>query len=292
MPHEQRSASGLASGASRCGSSAASSRPSSLSYRWQKTVLEERQPIPFVAPCLPRRRSRYVPVRSWVLQQPGLDGGGRPRNARCRAHRLSHRPSCFWRNHVVARLAGTYFRAGDQRFPTREVDVFREIRRRPPGQTFVVYPPADVPRLALAAGLPLRAPAHDAPARPRQDRLRENRERFWPQVLQDALDGRAASSSRGRGATRRSPSSRRSPRSPGRARPPASLRSGVEPARAPEPHLTTWSGSIAHAGGTGGDSGRGRGARLLGPALGDNRLLHTQAQIHVYQPVPPPGTGW
>ena len=47
----------------------------------------------------------------------------------------------FWRNHVIARLSGTYFKPDNGRFPNHPVDLMQEVERRPPGTTFVGMTP-------------------------------------------------------------------------------------------------------------------------------------------------------
>src|SRR5690349_7109090 len=109
-----------------------------LAYRWRDSARDET--IPFVARLVDEVADEWTPVRAWVLAHElatvALVATG------IAALLLVYRTGLIlWRNHVIARVAGTYFRAEEQRFPARSVDVLREIRWRPAGHTFVGLTP-------------------------------------------------------------------------------------------------------------------------------------------------------
>jgi type IV secretory pathway TraG/TraD family ATPase VirD4 len=131
-----------------------------------------------------------VPFRSWVLAHE--IGAAATAVVTLVVALLAYRTVLvLWRNHVVARLAGTYFRAGDHRFPNREVDVFGEIHRRPPGHTFVGLSPR-------RTFLGWRWKPVYLSERQRTTHRHvlgktgsgKTESVLWPQVLQDALDGK------------------------------------------------------------------------------------------------------
>ena len=97
-----------------------------------------------------------------------------------------------WHNQVVARLSGTYFQLDERGFPSRPVDLLSEVGRRPPGATFVGL----TPRRGLWRW-------RWRPVYLTQEQRTMHRHVLgktgsgktssvlWPQVLQDALDGKA-----------------------------------------------------------------------------------------------------
>ncbi|HTP27515.1 MAG TPA: TraM recognition domain-containing protein [Anaeromyxobacteraceae bacterium] len=97
----------------------------------------------------------------------------------------------LWHNEVLARLSGTHFRPEDHSSPVRGVDVLEGIRRRPPGHTFV--------------GLSCRRRPLGRRWEPvyLTERQRSTHRHvlgktgsgktqgvLWPQILQDAIDGK------------------------------------------------------------------------------------------------------
>jgi hypothetical protein len=160
-----------------------------LSYRWHETI-EGVAAVPFAGAALAEAAARYVPLRSWVLEH--RIGTAAVALGLLALALVTYRTALvLWRNHVVARLAGTYFRAADQRLPNRDVDVFAEIRRRPPGHTFVGLSP----RRTL---LGWRWKPVYLSERQRTTHRHvlgktgsgKTESVLWPQVLQDALDGK------------------------------------------------------------------------------------------------------
>ncbi len=162
-----------------------------LVLRWQKLPLREAHALPaslraLVAGAL----GRYLAVRTWVTEHAlatfafALLGVA--------AAVIAYRSwLTFWRNGVIARLSGTHFKADDGRFPTRVVDLFREIERRPEGHTFVGL----TPRRSLL-GWRWEAIYLDERQRTTHRHVLgktgsgKTMSVLWPQVLQDVLDGK------------------------------------------------------------------------------------------------------
>jgi hypothetical protein len=94
-------------------------------------------------------------------------------------------------SHLKARVTGTAFREATLTFPMREVDLLVELRRRPPGHTFVGLSP----RSGLVS--PRWRPVYLSPRQRTTHRhvigktgSGKTESVLWPQVLQDALDGK------------------------------------------------------------------------------------------------------
>ncbi len=110
-----------------------------LAYQWRQPIVGGPLPTP-AKRVFAQALWRYGPARSWVLSHIAAAAGIAA--ATVVAGLLAYRYALIlWRNHIVARLAGTYFRADDEQLPARQVDVLREIGRRPPGHTFVGLSP-------------------------------------------------------------------------------------------------------------------------------------------------------
>jgi type IV secretory pathway TraG/TraD family ATPase VirD4 len=97
----------------------------------------------------------------------------------------------LWHNQIVARLSGTYFKAQSLSFPTRTVDLFSEIGRRPKGMHFV-----GLTRERSLFGRRWR-PVYISPRQRAMHRhvigktgSGKTLSVLWPSVLQDALDGK------------------------------------------------------------------------------------------------------
>ena len=159
-----------------------------LAYRWHEEQGEDA--LPFPGHVLAEVAERWAPVRAWVLANQAtafsvLLGG-------VVLALLAYRTALLvWRNQVVARLAGTYFREADQRFPSRTFDVLAEIRRRPAGHTFVGLSPR---RTALGWRW---KPVYISERQRTTHRhvlgktgSGKTESVLWPQVLQDVLDGK------------------------------------------------------------------------------------------------------
>ena len=97
----------------------------------------------------------------------------------------------FWRSEVVARLSGTHFGPGQERFPERRVDLLHFVARRPRGHTFVGLSPR---RRALGwRWKPVYLSEKDRSAHRHvlgKTGSGKTRSVLFPQVLQDALDGK------------------------------------------------------------------------------------------------------
>jgi len=81
----------------------------------------------------------YWRARSWALHHPWLLGVGGPLAAV--AGVLGFRQGLLLWSALKARVTGTAFEAKVLSFPSRRVDLFREIRRRPAGHAFVGLTP-------------------------------------------------------------------------------------------------------------------------------------------------------
>jgi hypothetical protein len=94
-------------------------------------------------------------------------------------------------NRLKARLTGTAFREATLTFPMRTVDLLAELRRRPPGHTFVGL----TPRRTLL-GIRWRPVYLSSRQRTTHRHVigktgsGKTESVLWPQVLQDALDGK------------------------------------------------------------------------------------------------------
>jgi hypothetical protein len=159
-----------------------------LALRWQDDAVEV--PVPFVRELLAEAAGRWLPLRSWVLahELTALIVGV----ALVAGVLLAYRTGLLvWRNHVIARIAGTHFRADDQRFPARAVDVLAEIQRRPAGHTFVGLSPRQT-----ALGWRWKPVYLSERQRTTHRHVLgktgsgKTESVLWPQVLQDVLDGK------------------------------------------------------------------------------------------------------
>jgi type IV secretory pathway TraG/TraD family ATPase VirD4 len=162
-----------------------------LVLRWQKLSGNEPLALPgSLGAYATGALARYTPVRAWVADQTLATLAIALLAATAAA--VGYRAwLTFWRNHVIARLSGTYFKADDGRFPERTVDLFKEIARRPKGHTFVGLTPRR--RLLGWRWKPVYL----------DERQRTTHRHvlgktgsgktlgvLWPQVLQDVLDGK------------------------------------------------------------------------------------------------------
>ena len=160
-----------------------------LAYRWALLLVSDPlRPLgwQFVEPAL----DRYTPVRAWTLTHTAVAATAAA--LVLAGALLGYRYALLlWHNHIVARLSGTYFRAEDHRFPSCEVDVLREVARRPPGHTFVGLSP----RRSLL-GWRWRPVYLDERQRTTHRHVvgktgsGKTHGVLWPQVLQDALAGK------------------------------------------------------------------------------------------------------
>ena len=160
-----------------------------LAYRWQVLLAGGRPPLPpFLEELLAGALAWYLPKRTWAIEHPATSVAiaallGLAGVAAYRSWLI------FWRNHAVARLSGTYFRVDDGRFPARPVDLAEEIRRRPPGHTFVGL----TPRRGLL-GWRWKPVYLDERQRTTHRHVLgktgsgKTLSVLWPQVLQDVLD--------------------------------------------------------------------------------------------------------
>lgn len=132
----------------------------------------------------------YGAARAWVLSHPALAGLAGAA-ALAAALLLTRAGLLLWHNELVARLSNTYFAPEDVRFPVRPVDLLAEIARRPPGHTFVGLAPK------RRFGVWRWRPAYISARQRTMHRhvmgktgSGKTQSVLWPQVLQDALDGK------------------------------------------------------------------------------------------------------
>jgi hypothetical protein len=159
-------------------------------YRWRGAVSAGATLPPVLAEVITRAAAAYAPARAWVLQHRVLvaaiavSAGG--------ALLLAYRYALvLWHNQIVARLAGTHFDVDDHRFPSRTVDVLAEIRRRPPGHTFVGLSPRRR-RIGWKWQPVYLSERQRTTHRHVLGKTGSGKTQsvLWPQVLQDVLDGR------------------------------------------------------------------------------------------------------
>jgi len=133
----------------------------------------------------------YLRARRWMLEHAGLTAG------LCLVGLVAllllvRAALLFWHNHVVARLSGTYFRKDEGGFPAKPFDLWAELHRRPKGHTFVGLTPTKG-----LWGWKWR-PVYLSEVQRTMHRhvlgktgSGKTKSVLWPQVLQDALDGKA-----------------------------------------------------------------------------------------------------
>jgi hypothetical protein len=141
-----------------------------------------------LAPAL----KRYLPVRRWVLEHPAaaalaamvLVGG----------ILLAVRGVLLlWHNQVVARLSGTRFLAEEGRFPMKRFKLMDYIAARPKGSLFVGLTPT--PGVFGRKWRPVYVSARQRTMHRQvfgKTGSGKTESVLWPQVLQDALDGKGA----------------------------------------------------------------------------------------------------
>jgi hypothetical protein len=250
-----------------------------LGYRWHLDG-EGRTAIPVVGGVLTEVVGRWTPMREWLLAHVELSlalGA-----AGVVLVLLAYRTALIvWRNQVVARLAGTYFREADQRFPSRAIDVLGEIRRRPAGHTFVGLSPR---RTALGWRW---KPVYLSERQRTTHRhvlgktgSGKTESVLWPQVLQDALDGKGCVVISGKGSDEEVAIIKGIAQVAGRE---ADLRIFALPAWN-QPNLPSHTYNMVWVepwtpGGEGGDPVAVAERVFSVLPLGDNRYYNTQAQL-------------
>jgi type IV secretory pathway TraG/TraD family ATPase VirD4 len=160
-------------------------------YRWQKLLGREPLPLPsYLRGHAYEALSRYAPTRAWATTNPKLavSLGLLAVAVALIAYRYW---LVFWRNQVIARLSGTYFRQDDGRFPARPVNLFQELARRPKGLTFVGLTPRK--RLFGWGWKPVYLDERQRTTHRHvlgKTGSGKTLSVLWPQVLQDVLDGK------------------------------------------------------------------------------------------------------
>ena len=79
---------------------------------------------------------RYLPIRSWVIAHPWLSAVIAIVTTTALLL-IARQLLLFWRNQIVARIAGTHFQPARLEFPSVEFSLVDELRFRPAGMTFV-----------------------------------------------------------------------------------------------------------------------------------------------------------
>ena len=160
-------------------------------YRWKQTLAGEPLPLPsYLSAQMASALARYQPIRHWVVS--------RPKSTAVLAlvvlavGLLAYRAwLLFWRNKVISRLSGTFFKVEDGRFPSRPVDLLQEIARRPKGHTFVGLSPKK--RLIGWSWKPVYLDERQRTTHRHvlgKTGSGKTMSVLWPQVLQDVIDGK------------------------------------------------------------------------------------------------------
>jgi hypothetical protein len=134
--------------------------------------------------------ARYSVVRAFAVEHPVLLGVSAAL-ALVSALFVVRTLLIVWHNQILARITGTYFAPESHTLPTKEVNLLEEIRRRPPGHTFVGLTP-----MKRLFGYRWK-PTYISPRQRTMHRhvmgktgSGKTQSILWPQVLQDALDGK------------------------------------------------------------------------------------------------------
>ena len=160
-------------------------------FRLETSALLRSGPTRILTDLLSPALVRYAAVRAWSLNHVVLATV----MSACSIAALvlaARQALVLWRNRVVPRLAGTRFRPDRLHFPARDVDLIAEIAKRPAGQCFVGVSP----RPRAFGGDAWRAVYLSEKQRAAHRHVigktgsGKTQSVLWPQVLQDALDGK------------------------------------------------------------------------------------------------------
>jgi len=104
---------------------------------------------------------------------------------------LLRRALLFWRNEIVARIAGTYFGRAELALPVGDFDLLEEVRRRPSGATFVGCSPRRSPWGWRWTPVYLSEQQRDSHRHViGKTGSGKSHGVIWPQVLQDVVAGK------------------------------------------------------------------------------------------------------
>ena len=145
---------------------------------------------PLVASGFEALLGRYMPIRAWTVAHAGLATLSAAVVAGLAVY-VVRQVLLLWRNEIVPRVAGTYFRQERLEFPSRPVDLMAEVTRRPAGHCFVGLSPRR--RAFRHEWRPVYLTEEQRSAHRHvigKTGSGKTQSVLWPQVLQDALDGK------------------------------------------------------------------------------------------------------
>jgi type IV secretory system conjugative DNA transfer VirD4/TraG family protein len=223
---------------------------------------------------------RYLPIRGWVIAHPRLSAI----TAIVAATALlliARQLLLFWRNHVVARIAGTHFQPARLEFPTVEFSLVDELRLRPPDTTFVGKSPRR--RRGRWQWTPIYLTEQQRDSHRHvigKTGSGKSQGVIWPQVFQDVLAGKGCVVMSGKGSDEEIAIIKAIGSAAGREK---DLRVFALPAWN-QPQLFTHSYNMVYVeprspGGPGGDPVVTAERVFSVLPLGDNAYYNTQAQI-------------
>lgn len=142
---------------------------------------------------------RYLPIRAWVIAHPRLSAVAAVVTSTALLV-IARQLLLFWRNQVVARIAGTHFQPARLDFPSVEFDLVDEVRLRPPGMTFVGMAPRR--RLGRLQWTPIYLSEQQRDSHRHvigKTGSGKSHGVIWPQVFQDVLAGKGCVVMSGKG---------------------------------------------------------------------------------------------
>jgi len=161
-----------------------------VAYRWQEPPAAGRQLgagfVRLLAPLL----ARYRVGRHWALDHAAPTAAAAVLSLTLILV-LYRAALVVWHNEILARLSGTHFRPEDHSSPFRAVDVLEEIRRRPPGHTFVGL--SSRRRLLGSRWEPVYLTERQRSTHRHvlgKTGSGKTQGVLWPQILQDVIDGK------------------------------------------------------------------------------------------------------
>jgi type IV secretory system conjugative DNA transfer VirD4/TraG family protein len=142
---------------------------------------------------------RYLPLREWFIAHPWL-GASAALMAATALLLVARQLLLFWRNQVVARIAGTHFRPTRLEFPTVAFDLIDALRSRPSETTFVGISPRR--RWARWEWTPIYLTEQQRDSHRHvigKTGSGKSHGVIWPQVFQDVLAGKGCVVMSGKG---------------------------------------------------------------------------------------------
>ncbi|WP_242343648.1 type IV secretory system conjugative DNA transfer family protein [Anaeromyxobacter terrae] len=223
---------------------------------------------------------RYEPIRAWIVAHPRLAVFTAIATATVLTL-LARQLLLFWRNEVVARIAGTHFEPTSLELPSAEFDLVNELRARPPGTTFVGKSPRRHWGRWRWTPVYLTEQQRDSHRHViGKTGSGKSHGVIWPQVLQDVLAGKGCVVMSGKGSDEEIAIIKAIASAAGREQ---DLRVFALPAWN-QPHLFTHSYNMVHVeprtpDDPGGDPVVTAERVFSVLPLGDNAYYNTQAQI-------------